>query len=112
MSYITLSSNPHGLRLLASIMPRKLRELKTNKGKPLTFQQAFAQVVRVRRKALGLSQEDLADADFSQAYVSMIELGKREVAMSKFLLLAAKLDMSPVELMGAVVEGMKKGSRE
>lgn len=91
-------------------MPRKLKELKVSKGKPLTFQQAFAQVIRERRKALGLSQEDLADADFTQAYVSMIELGKREVAMSKFLLLATKLDMTPVELMGVVTERMKKGS--
>lgn len=88
-------------------MARKLHDVKITKGKPLSFQQAFAITVRARRKELGLSQEDLADADFSQAYVSMIELGKREVAMSTFFLLATKLRISPVELMDAVVRRME-----
>jgi transcriptional regulator with XRE-family HTH domain len=42
----------------------------------------FGKRVRDRRKALGLSQEELADqAGFDRTYISMIERGKRNLSL-------------------------------
>lgn len=64
---------------------------------------AFAQVLRERRKALGLTQTDLEGEDIMDAsYISKLELGKSQVCLDGFLYLAERLEMKPSELMREV----------
>jgi len=52
----------------------------------------FGGRVRDRRKALGLSQEELADrAGFDRTYISMIERGKRNLSLLNVLRFATVL---------------------
>ncbi len=52
----------------------------------------FGKRVRERRKALGLSQEELADeAGFDRTYISMIERGKRNLSLLNVCRFAAVL---------------------
>ena len=55
--------------------------------------------VRARRRALGLTQEDLAELlDISVAYVSLIERGGRNPPVTTVCAIARALDVSPREL--------------
>jgi transcriptional regulator with XRE-family HTH domain len=63
----------------------------------------FGRRVRDRRKALGLSQEELADkAGFDRTYISMIERGKRNLSLLNICRFAETLGTTASSL----VEGM------
>lgn len=87
-------------------MSRPPSKLSIPDGKELTFELALALIIRERRKELAMSQEDLADDTLTQSHISFLESGKREIGMSRFILLARKLQMEPWELLREVVERM------
>lgn len=59
----------------------------------------FGDVVRSRRKRLGLSQEELAfEAEMDRTYISGIERGKRNISLLNIYRLAAALKVKPREL--------------
>lgn len=88
-------------------MPRPSSELKLPKNQKLSFELALALIIRERRAALGMSQEDLADDSLTQSHVSMLESGKRDVGVTRFIILARRLDVEPWELMREVVKRME-----
>ena len=64
---------------------------------------AFGQGVRARRKALGLSQEQLAEAaDLHRNYIGGIERGERNVSLRNIYKLARGLQVTPAELFAPV----------
>lgn len=79
-------------------------------GEPLTPELAFAQVLRERRKALGLTQQDLEEDGVAQSYISKLELGKRQVCLRNFIHIAEMLETTPVELMDAVMKRLHGGT--
>lgn len=81
-------------------MPRPEKKLEIPKDGILTPRLAFAQILRERRKALKLTQTDLEDVDqVNAAYISLLELGKRQVCLDTFMYLAKRLQMKPSDLM-------------
>jgi len=63
----------------------------------------FGLAVRVRRAALGLTQEGLADrAKIHRTYLSDIERGGRNPSLVNIERLAAALELSMAELFGQV----------
>ena len=56
--------------------------------------------VRVRRKRLGLSQEQLAEASgLHRTYIGGVERGHRNLTLTAIAHLSAALDVSPAELL-------------
>ncbi|WP_347269583.1 MULTISPECIES: helix-turn-helix domain-containing protein [Cyanophyceae] len=63
----------------------------------------FGEQVRQLRKALGLSQEDLAElTDLHRTYIGGIERGERNVALINIVRLAKALNVSPSELLKGI----------
>ena len=63
----------------------------------------FGKQVRQLRKALGLSQEDLAElTDLHRTYIGGIERGERNVALINIVRLAKALKVSPSELLKGI----------
>lgn len=63
----------------------------------------FGKQVRQLRKALGLSQEDLAElTDLHRTYIGGIERGERNVGLINIVRLAKALNVSPSELLKGV----------
>ena len=63
----------------------------------------FGKQVRQLRKALGLSQEDLAElTDLHRTYIGGIERGERNVALINIVRLAKALNVSPSELLKGI----------
>lgn len=72
---------------------------------------AFAAVLRQRRKAAGLSQEELAfRAGLSTSYLSLLETRNRQPTLSVMAALCRELGIGVSELM-AEVEGTKRRTR-
>jgi transcriptional regulator with XRE-family HTH domain len=68
-------------------------------GESLEPKSAFGKVLRRQRKAVGLSQEQLAlEAGVRRTYVSLIELGQNQPTITVIFRLAAALNMLPSEL--------------
>jgi transcriptional regulator with XRE-family HTH domain len=64
---------------------------------------ALGQSIRLRRLALGLSQEKLAEAaGLHWTYISSIERGKRNVSLVNIVKIAKALGVSPSELLSEV----------
>lgn len=60
---------------------------------------AFGERVRERRRALGLSQEALADGTaLHWSYLGQVERGQTNLTLHNILRLAAALDVDPGEL--------------
>lgn len=86
-------------------MARPVSQLKVAPHKKLTLELAFAQILRERRIALGLSQADLEDDDaVNRTYISKLELAQRQVCLRSFVHIARKINMSPVDLMAEVLK--------
>lgn len=86
-------------------MPRPVNPLIVPANAETTPEIAFAQILRTKRQALGLSQADLTgESEFDQAYISKLELGQRQVCIRGIIHLATKLQMSPGELMDEVMK--------
>lgn len=67
------------------------------------IKRAFGQAVRLRRAALGISQEELADrAGLHRTYVGDVERGERNVSLVNIAKLAKALGSSPSELFHSV----------
>ncbi len=65
----------------------------------------FGKEVRRRRKALGLTIEELAErAELTPNYVGTVETGKRDPSLSTILALAKGLHVPPAELFGSAKE--------
>lgn len=61
---------------------------------------AFGARVRRAREALGISQEELADAaGLHRTYVGSLERGERNVSLINILKLARALDVTPGQLL-------------
>lgn len=77
--------------------------MRPSKNQPLI--NALATEIRMRRRALGFSQEDLAGhCQLDRPYISLIEVGRKQPTLSVLLRLADGLQYSLAELMGLVHE--------
>lgn len=66
---------------------------------------ALATEIKLRRHALGFSQEDLAGhCQLDRPYISLIEVGRKQPTLSVLLRLADGLKYSLAEFMGLVQE--------
>ena len=66
---------------------------------------ALATAIKLRRRALGFSQEDLAGhCQLDRPYISLIEVGRNQPTLSVLLRLADGLQYSMSEFMGLVQE--------
>lgn len=66
---------------------------------------SFGREVRRRRKALGLTLEQLAEKSaLTPNYIGSVENGRRDPSLSTVLALAKGLSISPAELLGGVAE--------
>lgn len=66
-------------------------------------------VLRRRRNALRITQEELADrAGTAVRYVGHLERGTRQPTLSMFCALAYALELSPTELMASFEEALPK----
>jgi transcriptional regulator with XRE-family HTH domain len=66
-----------------------------------TTRRGFGQAMRARRKALGMSQEELgALAHLEQSYVSDVEAGKRNVSIDNIARIAKALGVPVAALFG------------
>jgi transcriptional regulator with XRE-family HTH domain len=64
---------------------------------------SFAAALRRRRKAAGLSQEQLAfKADLSTSYISLLETRNRQPTLTALAALCQELDVSMSELMDEI----------
>jgi len=65
-----------------------------------TLRKVFAQNVRARRKARGLSQEELADVcGLHRTYIGSIERAERNVSLDNIEKIAGALDSAGWELL-------------
>jgi transcriptional regulator with XRE-family HTH domain len=66
---------------------------------------SFGMAVKRRRLSLGLTQEDLAEkSGLHRTYISSLENGQRNIALSNIIRLAKALDISPHELIKKALE--------
>ncbi len=66
------------------------------RSKPTSFEKTFGDVIRKRRLALGISQEELADrCDLHRTYISQIERGLKSVSLKVLSRLAKALNTRP-----------------
>lgn len=64
---------------------------------------AFATVLRRRRKAAGLSQEELAfRCDLSMSYISLLETQRRQPTLTALRVIGKELGMTMAELLAEV----------
>ena len=63
----------------------------------------FGNVLRMKRKEIGLTQEQLAfESDLQRVYISILELGHQQPSLSTILKLAKGLNCPAAELIEAV----------
>jgi len=78
----------------------KCNVAKKRVSKKTPLQLEFGKRVQSKRKAIGFTQEELAEkADLSLSYLSSIECGERNVSLGNIIGLADALSMSPKELL-------------
>jgi len=66
---------------------------------------AFGKVLRVKRKALGISQEELAArSGIAMRYVSLLECNQRQPTISTLYLLSEGLQISLTEFVSEIEE--------
>lgn len=68
--------------------------------------QTFGAAVRRERKALGLSQERLAQkAGVDRTYIGMVERGERNLSLMNIVRISRALGVHPTKLLGDLVLG-------
>jgi transcriptional regulator with XRE-family HTH domain len=68
----------------------------------IDVKKAFGATVRMRRKQLGISQEELAErSDLNRTYISDVERGSRNVSLENIERLAHALEWSIATLFAA-----------
>ena len=81
------------------------------KDKPL-IQIALGSEVRVRRLALGVSQEGFADhAGFHRTYIGSLERGEINISLGNLYAIAIALNCQPHDLIVPISKGMKVNGR-
>lgn len=71
---------------------------------------AFAAVLRERREAAGMPQEDLAGrAEVSARFISFLETGKRQPSLSALAAISAGLGVSMTVMMADLEERLRGG---
>ncbi|NQT11723.1 MAG: helix-turn-helix transcriptional regulator [Planctomycetes bacterium] len=69
----------------------------------MTETECFGANVRVRREAMRISQESLADrAGLHRTYIGSVERGERNISLMNILRIADALKCSPTELLEGV----------
>lgn len=64
--------------------------------------------IRLRRKSLGLNQEELAEgAGLHRTFISSVERGKKNISILSLEALATSLDVSMTDLIAAVERGKR-----
>lgn len=72
--------------------------------------QSFGQLIVERRKALGISQEELAHrADLDRTYVSGLERGVRNPSLTAIVKVAQGLGITTDKLLKGLEDGAKSG---
>jgi transcriptional regulator with XRE-family HTH domain len=72
--------------------------------------QSFGQLIVERRKALGISQEELAHrADLDRTYVSGLERGVRNPSLTAIVKVAHGLGITADKLLKGLEDGAKAG---
>lgn len=64
----------------------------------------FGARLRAMRRARGLRQQDLAEGEYSAAYISMLESGRTRASMKALEHIAKRLGVSVAELMGGAAQ--------
>ena len=76
------------------------------------IKRTFGDTVRRRRRAIGVSQEELAElSDLHRTYISDIERGERNVSLLNMVRLAAALKTDPASLLSEL-RGIKLKHRK
>jgi transcriptional regulator with XRE-family HTH domain len=89
---------------------RQLRCMRPSRNVSLI--QAFSAVLKARRLALGLTQEDLAGlVDLDRPYITMLEAGRKQPTLSVLWRIAAGLDLSAGDLAARIDEQVALASR-
>ena len=74
--------------------------------------QQFGQIVREYRKAIGVSQEELASrTDIHRTYIGGIERGERNPTLLMILRLAKALGISPAQMFRTTIESEHEGRK-
>ena len=69
---------------------------------------AFGTIIKAKRNALGISQEELADrAGLHRTYIGGVEQGRRNLSLLNILKIAGALEVKPEELFAAMHEPKK-----
>jgi transcriptional regulator with XRE-family HTH domain len=80
------------------------RSSNKQKGSPVTAEIAFGQLVREYRIAKGMTQADLeAESHIDRSFISQIENGKKQACLKTIITIAAKLGVSPGDLVNEAV---------
>ena len=70
---------------------------------------AFGEVLRERRKSLGMTQDALAEkADLERTFISFLERGERQPTLTTMVSLADALQVRPEELVRLAVARVGK----
>lgn len=73
------------------------------------FNQAFGQILRIRREEASLTQQELADRiEGVRSYIQFLEYGKQTPTATTVIVLAEALGMEPVELFAEAVARMER----
>jgi transcriptional regulator with XRE-family HTH domain len=69
---------------------------------------AFGEVLKIRRKQCGLSQEKLSEgADFDRTYPSMLERGLRTPTLTVLIEIARALHVDPAQLVSDTIQRLR-----
>ena len=73
------------------------------------FNQAFGQILRTRREAAGISQQELADRiEGVRSYVQYLEYGKQTPTAKTLILIATALGIDPADMLRDSVRVMMR----
>jgi len=71
----------------------------------MTPAEAFGHVLKITRKEIGLSQEQLAlQSGLDRTFISLLERGKRQPSLTSILEVSENLNVSATELIRLTVE--------
>ena len=71
------------------------------------FNQAFGQILRARREAAGISQQELANKiEGVRSYIQFLEYGRQTPTATTVILIAEALGTDPAEMLRDAVRAM------
>lgn len=66
----------------------------------MTRRQHLGELLRQRRRQLGLTQDQVAGSRYSKSFICQLEKGQLDPSLSSLLFLAEQLQLSPADLLG------------